>query len=131
MLFCKMTKLNSLLHPQDYLSHTQSWQTKITQPQQTDSNVRRRFRCKSIVRYKTMSIFQVFKCASVVNQPKMTCDNGLTFVEEFVFEADRGNGKTNLSKLTILQRPSDEVYYGLLYVDRDFKDGESQGSSCR
>ena len=52
-------------------------------------------------------------------------------VEEYTFESERGQGKVNFSKLTILKRVSDEFYLGELYVDRDFQEGQSTGSTCK
>ena len=52
-------------------------------------------------------------------------------VEEFTLETERSHGKVNYSRLTILQRLSDEFYSGMLYVDRDYSEGKSEGSTCR
>jgi hypothetical protein len=52
-------------------------------------------------------------------------------VEEYTFETERNHGKVNYSRLVIVQRLSDEFFMGELYVDRDFSEGHSRGSSCK
>jgi len=52
-------------------------------------------------------------------------------VEEYTFETERSHGKVNYSKLTIMQRMNEEFYLGQLYVDRDYVEGKSQGSTCK
>ena len=52
-------------------------------------------------------------------------------VEEYTFETERSHGKVNFSQLTIVQRLSDEFYMGELYVDRDYVENLSKGSTCK
>ncbi len=53
-------------------------------------------------------------------------------VEEYVLEtAERGSQRVYHTKLTIFQRASNEEYLGELYVERDFKEKDNKGSTCR
>jgi hypothetical protein len=53
-------------------------------------------------------------------------------VEEYILETvDRSSNKVYHTRLTILQRPSDDEYIGELYVERDYKEADKKGSSCR
>ncbi|XP_070071251.1 uncharacterized protein Spt20 isoform X2 [Drosophila takahashii] len=56
-------------------------------------------------------------------------------IEEYVLETEReaSEGRRALYhiKLSIFQRPSDAEYLGELYVDRDYREGERNGESCR
>ena len=52
-------------------------------------------------------------------------------MEEYTLETERSQGKVYLTRLTIQQRLTDDFYLGELYVDRDLKQGQSQGSICR
>jgi len=53
-------------------------------------------------------------------------------VEEYILETvDRSSNKVYHTRLTILQRPSDDEYIGELYVERDYKETDKKGSSCR
>ncbi|KAI0216259.1 hypothetical protein LSAT2_031703 [Lamellibrachia satsuma] len=74
---------------------------------------------------------EVEKYAKALEKPKLTLDNTPVTVEEFTLETERSHGKVNYSRLTILQRLSDECYSGMLYVDRDYTEGTSEGSTCR
>lgn len=58
-------------------------------------------------------------------------DCGTQLIEEYILETDRGGGRVYHIKLSIFQRPSNSEYLGELYVDRDYKEGERHGESCR
>jgi len=60
--------------------------------------------------------------------------NDLTphLVEEYVLEtAERGNNRIYHTRLTIFQRLANEEYLGELYVERDYRENENKGSTCR
>uniref|UniRef100_A0A0L8H7H7 Spt20-like SEP domain-containing protein n=1 Tax=Octopus bimaculoides TaxID=37653 RepID=A0A0L8H7H7_OCTBM len=46
------------------------------------------------------------------NSEKKCTDNNLTFVEEHVLEADNAGTQSVIARITFLQRPSDEFYFG-------------------
>ena len=53
-------------------------------------------------------------------------------VEEFTMESERSHGKMLYTKLTILQRMSDDVYLGELFSDRDYTQGQTpKGTMCK
>ncbi|KAK8759748.1 hypothetical protein V5799_002620 [Amblyomma americanum] len=68
---------------------------------------------------------EVEKLARVKERPELTTDNTPLVVQEYVLETEPGPGK--LSRVTILQRPTDEQFIGRLYVDRE---GHNKGASC-
>ncbi|KAK2153312.1 hypothetical protein LSH36_301g03046 [Paralvinella palmiformis] len=74
---------------------------------------------------------EVEKYAKLLEKPKVINDNTPIVVEEYTFETERSHGKVNYSKLTIMQRMNEEFYLGQLYVDRDYVEGKSQGSTCK
>ncbi|KAK4296728.1 hypothetical protein Pmani_030806 [Petrolisthes manimaculis] len=71
------------------------------------------------------------KFARTYERPNYTTDNSLIFIEELVLETERGQGRIYHTKLTISQRKTDEVYFGELYVDRDYQEGKQNGSTCK
>ncbi|KAG7174438.1 Transcription factor SPT20-like 1, partial [Homarus americanus] len=71
------------------------------------------------------------KVARTYERPNYTTDNSLVFIEELVLETERGQGRIYHTKLTISQRKTDEVYFGELYVDRDYQEGKQNGSTCK
>ncbi|XP_068241078.1 transcription factor SPT20 homolog isoform X3 [Palaemon carinicauda] len=73
----------------------------------------------------------VTKVARTYERPVYTTDNSLVFIEELVLETERGQGRIYHTKLTISQRKTDEVYFGELYVDRDYQEGKQNGSTCK
>lgn len=83
------------------------------------------------VQLATPDAIDVMKYAKVLDGNDLGRDNSPVTSEEYTFETERGHGKVNLSRLTIMQRLSDNFYIGALYVDRDYKEGESNGSTCR
>lgn len=68
---------------------------------------------------------EVEKLARVKEPPELTMDNTPLVVQEFVLETEPSTGK--LTRVTILQRPTDEQFFGRLYVDRE---GHNKGTSC-
>jgi len=53
-------------------------------------------------------------------------------VEEYVLEtAERGQARVYHTRLTILQRQANDEYIGELYVERDYKEDDNKGSTCR
>ena len=60
--------------------------------------------------------------------------NDLTphIVEEYILEtAERGAQRIYHTRLTIFQRLANEEYLGELYVERDYRENENKGSTCR
>ena len=53
-------------------------------------------------------------------------------VEEYVLETpERGASRIYHTRLTIYQRLANDEYLGELYVERDYKEGDNKGSTCR
>ena len=53
-------------------------------------------------------------------------------VEEYVLETpERGASRIYHTRLTIYQRLANDEYLGELYVERDYKEGDVKGSTCR
>ncbi len=53
-------------------------------------------------------------------------------VEEYILEtAERGAQRVYHTRLTIFQRLANEEYLGELYVERDYRESENKGSTCR
>ena len=51
---------------------------------------------------------------------------------EYILEtAERGQARIYHTRLTILKRPANEEYIGELYVERDFREEDKKGSTCR
>lgn len=73
----------------------------------------------------------VLRHAKLYEKPKETTDCTATLVEEYILETERTQGTIYHIKLTILQRASNAEYLGELYVDKDYKEGEVNGASCR
>ncbi|XP_076065964.1 uncharacterized protein LOC143039600 isoform X2 [Oratosquilla oratoria] len=73
----------------------------------------------------------VMKVARAYEKPRDVSDNSLVFIEEYVLETEWGQGRIYLTKLTISQRKTDDLYFGELYVDRDYQEGKQNGSTCR
>lgn len=74
---------------------------------------------------------EVFKYAKQYEKSRETTDCSVHLIEEYILETERGQGRIYRIKLTILQRLSNLEYLGELYVDRDYKEGEKSGASCR
>ncbi|KAF7998560.1 hypothetical protein HCN44_010968 [Aphidius gifuensis] len=77
------------------------------------------------------SPIDVLNYAKAYERPRETKDCLAQLIEEYILETERGPGRVYHIKLSILQRPSNSEYLGELYVDRDYKEGEKNGSSCR
>ena len=53
-------------------------------------------------------------------------------VEEYILEtAERGTSRIYHTRLTIFQRLANDEYLGELYVERDYKENDNKGSTCR
>ena len=51
---------------------------------------------------------------------------------EYILEtAERGQSRIYHTRLTILKRPANDEYIGELYVERDYREEEKKGSTCR
>ncbi|GFG32169.1 hypothetical protein Cfor_09697 [Coptotermes formosanus] len=73
----------------------------------------------------------VMRFARAYERPRETNDCSPQLVEEYILESESPEGKINHIKLSILQRPSNTEYLGELYVDRDYKEKEENGTSCK
>lgn len=73
----------------------------------------------------------VERFAKAFDRPRETKDCMPQLVEEYVLETDRGNGRVNFIKLSILQRPSNSEYLGMLYLDRDYREDQRNGEACQ
>ncbi|XP_012279626.1 transcription factor SPT20 homolog [Orussus abietinus] len=73
----------------------------------------------------------VLRYAKAYERPRETRDCLPQLIEEYILETERGQGRVYHIKLSILQRPSNSEYLGELYVDRDHREGEKNGSACR
>lgn len=66
--------------------------------------------------------------------PKRGDTNDMTphIVEEYILEtAERGTTRIYHTRLTIYQRLANDEYLGELYVERDFRENDNKGSTCR
>ncbi|CAD6244489.1 GSCOCG00013367001-RA-CDS [Cotesia congregata] len=77
------------------------------------------------------SPIDVLTYAKAYERPRETKDCLPILIEEYILETERGQGRVYHIKLSILQRPSNSEYLGELYVDRDYREGERNGSACR
>lgn len=71
------------------------------------------------------------KYAKSYECPRETSDCTPHLVEEYILETEHNQGQIYYIKLSILQRPSNSEYLGELYVDRNYREGERNGASCR
>ncbi|XP_054084645.1 uncharacterized protein LOC105217207 isoform X2 [Zeugodacus cucurbitae] len=80
-------------------------------------------------------LISVEKYAKTYERPRETTDCQPQLIEEYVLETEReenaGRRVIYHIKLSIFQRPSNSEYLGELYVDRDYREGERNGESCR
>ena len=61
-----------------------------------------------------------------------TTDMSPQLDSEYILEtAERGQARIYHTRLTILKRPANEEYIGELYVERDFREEDKKGSTCR
>ncbi|XP_053954727.1 uncharacterized protein LOC128860944 isoform X1 [Anastrepha ludens] len=80
-------------------------------------------------------LISVEKYTKTYERPRETTDCQPQLIEEYVLETEReenaGRRVIYHIKLSIFQRPSNSEYLGELYVDRDYREGERNGESCR
>ena len=69
------------------------------------------------------------KYTKQLERPPDTNDCSLHFLEEYTLETDKPLGRY-LTKLTIYHRRSDDMYFGELYIDRDYQEGKTNGATC-
>lgn len=74
---------------------------------------------------------EVLRLSKPLDRPAETIDCTPLLVEEYILETERGPGRVYYIKLSILQRPSNCEYLGQLYVDKEYREGERNGASCR
>ncbi|KAL6258537.1 hypothetical protein P5V15_010494 [Pogonomyrmex californicus] len=70
----------------------------------------------------------VLRYAKAYEWPRETKDCSPQVIEEYILEPAQSQ---DYIKLSILQRPSTSEYLGELYMDKNHRDGEKNGSSCR
>ncbi|EZA49448.1 transcription factor SPT20 homolog isoform X2 [Ooceraea biroi] len=70
----------------------------------------------------------VARFAKAYERPPETKDCSLQVIEEYILEP---MGSHDYIKLSILQRPATSEYLGELYMDKNYREGERNGSSCR
>ncbi|XP_011694965.1 PREDICTED: transcription factor SPT20 homolog isoform X2 [Wasmannia auropunctata] len=70
----------------------------------------------------------VLRFAKAYERPRETKDCSPQVVEEYILEPAESQ---DYIKLSILQRPATSEYLGELYMDKNHRDGEKNGSSCR
>ncbi|EFN89837.1 transcription factor SPT20 homolog [Harpegnathos saltator] len=73
----------------------------------------------------------VLRLAKAYERPRETKDCSPQVIEEYILEAPGSQGELDHIKLSILQRPSTSEYLGELYMDKNHREGEKNGSSCR
>ena len=74
----------------------------------------------------------VIRHARAIPRREEVNDNTPHVVEEYILETpERGSQRIYHTRLTIFQRLSNEEYLGELYVERDFKENDRKGSTCR
>lgn len=73
----------------------------------------------------------VMRFARAYERPRETNDCSPQLVEEYILESESPEGKINHIKLSIFQRLSNAEYLGELYVDRDYKQNEDNGTACK
>jgi hypothetical protein len=76
-------------------------------------------------------VSEVTRLARAFEPLRHTTDCAPQLVEEYTLETDRPQGRIYHIRLSVLQRPSSTEFLGELYVDRDYKEGVRNGSSCR
>lgn len=72
------------------------------------------------------------RIAKAYERPRETKDCSPQVIEEYILEALGSQGEVrDHIKLSILQRPATSEYLGELYMDKNHREGEKNGSSCR
>lgn len=69
--------------------------------------------------------------AKAYERPRETKDCLPQVIEEYILETGGNQGEIDHIKLSILQRPSNSEYLGELYMDKNHREGEKNGSACR
>ena len=113
----KMTPQEALLKHQ---AHARAKMNSIENQEETATDL------------KPPSETDVSKLARAISKRGETNDNTPVVLEEYILEtAERGTQRIYHTRLTIFQRMSNDEYLGELYVERDFKENERKGSTCR
>ncbi|XP_015186499.1 PREDICTED: transcription factor SPT20 homolog isoform X2 [Polistes dominula] len=73
----------------------------------------------------------VLRFAKAYERPRETKDCLPQVIEEYILETNGNQGEVDHIKLSILQRPSNSEYLGELYMDKNHREGEKNGSACR
>ncbi|XP_076178963.1 uncharacterized protein LOC143152555 isoform X5 [Ptiloglossa arizonensis] len=73
----------------------------------------------------------VLRFAKAYERPRETKDCLPQVIEEYILETGGSQGEIDHIKLSILQRPSNSEYLGELYMDKNHREGEKNGSACR
>ncbi|XP_016905892.1 transcription factor SPT20 homolog isoform X2 [Apis cerana] len=73
----------------------------------------------------------VLRFAKAYERPRETKDCLPHVIEEYILETGGNQGEIDHIKLSILQRPSNSEYLGELYMDKNHREGEKNGSACR
>ncbi|XP_033351442.1 transcription factor SPT20 homolog isoform X2 [Bombus vosnesenskii] len=73
----------------------------------------------------------VLRFAKAYERPRETKDCLPHVIEEYILETGGSQGEIDHIKLSILQRPSNSEYLGELYMDKNHREGEKNGSACR
>ncbi|KZC10096.1 PREDICTED: transcription factor SPT20 homolog isoform X1 [Dufourea novaeangliae] len=73
----------------------------------------------------------VLRFAKAYERPRETKDCLPQVIEEYILETGGSQGEIDHIKLSILQRPSNSEYLGELYMDKNHREGETNGSACR
>ncbi|KAF4524682.1 hypothetical protein B566_EDAN009526, partial [Ephemera danica] len=76
-------------------------------------------------------VSEVSRLARAFGPLPHTADSAPQLVEEYTLESERPQRRIYHIRLSVLQRPSSTEFLGELYVDRDYKEGVRNGSSCR
>ncbi|OWF44222.1 transcription factor SPT20 homolog [Mizuhopecten yessoensis] len=82
-----------------------------------------------LVQLSVPETVDVEKYATAQEPPEMTPNNVLELVEETTLERDINTEKKLLARLSIRKRKSDDMYFGTLYLDHDYKEN-SRGKTC-
>ncbi|XP_043487721.1 transcription factor SPT20 homolog isoform X2 [Polistes fuscatus] len=77
------------------------------------------------------SPIDVLRFAKAYERPRETKDCLPQVIEEYILETNGNQGEVDHIKLSILQRPSNSEYLGELYMDKNHREGEKNGSACR
>lgn len=72
--------------------------------------------------------FFLIRYAKAYERPRETKDCSPQVIEEYILEPAESQ---DYIKLSILQRPATSEYLGELFIDKNPRDGEKNGSSCR